>query len=111
MLIYMLATAMTVAMLIATAFGLHSEAERVRVRTKRFEGFGARWPTVAPDLLLVLVCAGPSGRRCCSNLFGAVRYGISGAGLNDTLFDILVGLRLRNPFDRNHLLAFGGVED
>ncbi|MES0022245.1 MULTISPECIES: hypothetical protein [unclassified Mesorhizobium] len=44
MLIYMLATAMTVVMLIATAFGLHSEAERVRVRTKRFEGFGARWP-------------------------------------------------------------------
>ena len=44
MLIYMLATAMTVAMLIATAFGLSQEAERVRVRTKRFEGFGARWP-------------------------------------------------------------------
>ena len=46
MLIYMLATAMTVAMLIATVFGLHQEAQRVRVRatTKRFEGFGARWP-------------------------------------------------------------------
>jgi hypothetical protein len=46
MMIYMLATAMTVAMLIATAFGLHQEAERVRVRTtnKRFEGFGIRKP-------------------------------------------------------------------
>ena len=56
MLIYMLATAMTVAMLIATAFGLHQEAQRVRVRTKRFEadrvrakikrpeGFGIRKP-------------------------------------------------------------------
>ena len=32
MLIYMLATAMTVAMLIATVFGLHQEAERVRVK-------------------------------------------------------------------------------
>ncbi len=44
MLIYMLATAMTVAMLIATVFGLHQEAERVRIKAKRFEGFGARWP-------------------------------------------------------------------
>lgn len=46
MLIYMLATAMTVAMLIATVFGLHQEAERVRakVTTKRFEGFGPRKP-------------------------------------------------------------------
>ena len=46
MLIYMLATAMTVAMLIATAFGLHQEAQRVRARvnTKRFEGFGVRKP-------------------------------------------------------------------
>ncbi|UVK37129.1 hypothetical protein LHFGNBLO_004124 [Mesorhizobium sp. AR10] len=44
MLIYMLATAMTVAMLIATAFGLRQEAERVRVKTKRFEGFGIRKP-------------------------------------------------------------------
>jgi hypothetical protein len=42
----MLATAMTVAMLIATAFGLHQEAQRVRARanTKRFEGFGVRKP-------------------------------------------------------------------
>ena len=30
MMIFMLATAMTVAMLIATVFGLHQEAERVR---------------------------------------------------------------------------------
>ncbi|MBZ9677065.1 hypothetical protein [Mesorhizobium sp. ES1-1] len=44
MLIYMLATAMTVAMLIATVFGLHQEAQRVRVKatTKRYEGFGQR---------------------------------------------------------------------
>ncbi|MHA6642197.1 hypothetical protein [Mesorhizobium sp. A623] len=41
MMIYMLAIAMTVAMLIATLFGLHQEAERVRVRTKakRSSGF------------------------------------------------------------------------
>ena len=32
MLIYMLATAMTIVMLIATAFGLHQEAARVRVK-------------------------------------------------------------------------------
>lgn len=46
MLIYMLATAMTVAMLIATVFGLHQEAQRVRVKAnaKRFEGFGPRKP-------------------------------------------------------------------
>ena len=46
MLIYMLATAMTVAMLIATVFGLHQEAQRVRVKanTKRFEGFVPRKP-------------------------------------------------------------------
>ncbi|MFE0015574.1 hypothetical protein ACFWXH_12065 [Mesorhizobium sp. NPDC059054] len=31
MMILMLATAMTVAMLIATVFGLHQEAERVRL--------------------------------------------------------------------------------
>ncbi|PDQ20918.1 hypothetical protein CN311_11665 [Mesorhizobium sanjuanii] len=44
MLIYMLATAMTVAMLIATVLGLHQEADRVRAKsnTKRFEGFGVR---------------------------------------------------------------------
>jgi hypothetical protein len=42
MMIYMLAIAMTVAMLIATLFGLHQEAERVRVKNnnKRFKGFG-----------------------------------------------------------------------
>ncbi|MBZ9812263.1 hypothetical protein [Mesorhizobium sp. CA7] len=41
MLIYMLATAMTIVMLIATAFGLHQEAARVRVKanTKRLDGF------------------------------------------------------------------------
>ncbi|AZN99719.1 hypothetical protein EJ066_22765 [Mesorhizobium sp. M9A.F.Ca.ET.002.03.1.2] len=46
MLIYMLATAMTVAMLIATVFGLHQEAVRVRAKAniKRFEGFGIRKP-------------------------------------------------------------------
>jgi hypothetical protein len=43
MMIYMLATAMTVAMLIATAFGLHQEAERARARsTKRVDGFTSR---------------------------------------------------------------------
>jgi len=43
MLIYMLATAMTVLMLIATAFGMHQEAQRVRLeRSKhRYDGFGA----------------------------------------------------------------------
>ncbi|MER8990241.1 hypothetical protein [Mesorhizobium sp. M0408] len=46
MLIYILATAMTVAMLIATVFGLHQEAQRVpaKANTKRFEGFGNRKP-------------------------------------------------------------------
>jgi hypothetical protein len=46
MLIYVLATAMTVVMLIATAFGLHQEAVRVRAKahTRRFEGFAARKP-------------------------------------------------------------------
>ncbi|TIU83019.1 MAG: hypothetical protein E5V74_22235 [Mesorhizobium sp.] len=44
MLIYMLATAMTIVMLIATAFGLHQEAARVRVNanTKRPDGFAHR---------------------------------------------------------------------
>ncbi|TIL66407.1 hypothetical protein [Mesorhizobium sp.] len=48
MLIYMLATAMTIAMLIATVFGLHQEAERVRAKSnaKRFGGgFGIRKPS------------------------------------------------------------------
>lgn len=43
MMIFMLAAAMTVAMLIATVFGLHQEAERVRldVRDRRHR-FGRR---------------------------------------------------------------------
>lgn len=42
MMIYMLAIAMTAAMLIATIFGLHQEAQRVRIKTKdlRPGGFG-----------------------------------------------------------------------
>lgn len=41
MLIYMLALAMTVLMLIATAVGLHQEAQRVRVKAnkRQFDGF------------------------------------------------------------------------
>ena len=44
MMIYMLAIAMTLAMLIATAFGLHQEAERTRFQEKRIKirGFGPR---------------------------------------------------------------------
>ena len=43
MMIYMLAAAMTVAMLIATAFGLHQEAERMRLQEKKstLRGFGS----------------------------------------------------------------------
>ncbi len=42
MMIYMLAIAMTVAMLVATLFGLHQEAQRVQVKTKskRSDAFG-----------------------------------------------------------------------
>ena len=42
MMIYMLAVAMTVTMLIATAFGLHQETERMRLKEKRsgVRGFG-----------------------------------------------------------------------
>lgn len=42
MMITVLAAAMTVLMLIATVFGLHQEAEKVRVdrRSKRSNGFG-----------------------------------------------------------------------
>ena len=42
MLIYMLAVAMTIAMLIATVVGLHQEAERMRFREKavKAKGFG-----------------------------------------------------------------------
>ncbi|MCC6205900.1 MAG: hypothetical protein IT533_12980 [Hyphomicrobiales bacterium] len=46
MLIYMLALAMTVLMLIATAFAMYDEAQRVRndENRRRFDGFGAsRW--------------------------------------------------------------------
>ena len=44
MMILVLAAAMTIAMLIATAFGIHQEAERVRVRERasRTTGFGPR---------------------------------------------------------------------
>ncbi|MEQ1953477.1 hypothetical protein [Mesorhizobium sp. CN2-181] len=44
MMITMLAAAMTLAMLIATVFGLHDEAERIKVenREKQNRGFGAR---------------------------------------------------------------------
>ena len=44
MMIYMLAAAMTIAMLIATAFGLHQESERMRFQQKRIRarGFGLR---------------------------------------------------------------------
>ena len=34
MMIYMLAVAMTIMMLIATAFGMHQEAQRTRVKQK-----------------------------------------------------------------------------
>ena len=42
MMIYMLAAAMTVAMLIATAFALHQESERMRLKEKKINlrGFG-----------------------------------------------------------------------
>ena len=42
MMIYLLAAAMTVAMLIATAFGIHQENQRIqlRERSNRFTGFG-----------------------------------------------------------------------
>lgn len=40
MIITMLAAAMTIAMLIATAFGLHQEAERVKVESKSRDGRG-----------------------------------------------------------------------
>lgn len=44
MLIFMLAAAMTLAMLIATAFGVHQEAQKVRFddRKDRFTRFGPR---------------------------------------------------------------------
>jgi hypothetical protein len=44
MMITMLAAAMTLVMLIATVFGLHDEAERIKVESKarQNQGFGAR---------------------------------------------------------------------
>jgi hypothetical protein len=44
MMIYMLAAAMTVFMLIATAIGLHQETARIRLQVKKstFRGFGSR---------------------------------------------------------------------
>ena len=44
MIIYMLAAAMTLAMLIGTAFGLHEEAQRVKspIRSQERHGFGPR---------------------------------------------------------------------
>ena len=42
MLIYMLAAAMTIAMLIATAFGMHQEAQRRKYEPKRIDRFGDR---------------------------------------------------------------------
>ena len=38
MMIIMLAAAMTIAMLIATAFGIHQEAQRVRVEDNSISG-------------------------------------------------------------------------
>jgi len=43
MIIYMLAAAMTVAMLIATAFGLHQETERMRLKEKQVKRDGFGW--------------------------------------------------------------------
>jgi len=44
MLIFTLAAAMTVAMLIATALGLHQEAQRVRLENRvRKERYPFRW--------------------------------------------------------------------
>lgn len=44
MIIYMLAAAMTIAMLIATAFGIHQESQRLRYQEQkaRTDGFGRR---------------------------------------------------------------------
>lgn len=45
MIIYMLATAMTIAMLIGTVFALQQEASRVKLQAKRADprGFGYRY--------------------------------------------------------------------
>lgn len=44
MIIYMLAAAMTIAMLIATVFGIHEESERMRYQEQkaRTDHFGGR---------------------------------------------------------------------
>lgn len=42
MMIFMLATAMTIAMLIATVFGMHQEAQRLKYEPKRIDRFGHR---------------------------------------------------------------------
>ena len=42
MMIFMLAAAMTVAMLIATVFGMHQEAQRLKYAPKRIDRFGLR---------------------------------------------------------------------
>lgn len=44
MMIFMLAAAMMVAMLIATAFGLHQESQRIKeeARIKSYDRFGLR---------------------------------------------------------------------
>ena len=47
MMIYMLAAAMTVVMLIATAFGLHQETERMRLKEKRSDAARLRFPLEA----------------------------------------------------------------
>ncbi len=44
MMIYMLAIAMTAAMLIATIFGLHQEAQRVRIKAKNLRSGGFDLP-------------------------------------------------------------------
>jgi hypothetical protein len=40
MMIFMLAAAMTVAMLIATVFGMHQEAQRLKYEPTRIDRFG-----------------------------------------------------------------------
>ena len=42
MMILMLAVAMTVAMLIATVFGMHQEAQKLKLEPRRIDRFGHR---------------------------------------------------------------------
>ena len=42
MMIFMLAAAMTITMLVATLFGLHQEAERLRLDHKKSHPFGPK---------------------------------------------------------------------